>query len=236
MHIPFFSDLLNFFIPKRCSLCHSYLVEGEELLCLVCQSKLPRVHAAKPDNEPEHRLFGRIEYEHGSSFCYYNKGGDFAWLVQSAKYREKPWYNFYLAKLFAVELGIDSREADGVGWPYDIDVIVPVPIHWMRRLKRSYNQSEWVAKGLAEVWHLPIENHCLYKKKYTKSQVGQSREERLDAEISSFGIKHPERLRNKHVLLVDDIMTTGGTLEACAATLKTIPGLKLSFLTLGLTS
>jgi len=236
MHIPILSDLVGFFFPKRCALCQQYLVEGEETLCLVCQSKLPRVHAAKPDNEPEHRLFGRLDYEHGSSFCFYNKEGDFASLLQAAKYKNKPWYNQQLAKLYAVELQQESRDHDGVGWPYDIDVIVPVPVHWRRRLRRGYNQSEMVALGLAEVWHLPVESGCLYKCRYTSSQVGLSREERLAAETQTFAVRHSERLEGKHVLLVDDVMTTGGTLEACAEALKVVRGLRLSFVTLGLTS
>lgn len=227
--------LLDFFFPKRCSLCRDYLVEGEEMLCLSCSAKLPRVRAEKPDNEVEHRLFGRVGYEHATSFCYYGKEGDFASLVRAAKYHDKPWYNLSLAKKFAVELMGETESAGRDCWPYDIDVIVPVPVHWVRRLRRGYNQSEYLARGLSEVWHLPIETGCLYKRRYTRSQVGRLREERMAAESGSFAVRHPERLAGKHALIVDDVLTSGATLEACADVLSQIPGLKLSFLTLGLT-
>lgn len=229
-------ELIGFFFPKRCPICNAYLVEGEETVCQVCQTRIPRVHASKPDNEVEHRLFGRVDYEHASSFFYYNKEGDFAALLKAAKYHDKPWYNYHLARLFAVELSSESNAGEILGWPYDIDVIVPVPIHWRRLLSRGYNQSEKIACGLRDIWHIPVETGCLYKRISTRSQVGQSRELRLAAEAGSFGVKHPERLAGRHVLLVDDVLTTGGTLEACAKVLKQIPGLRLSFLTLGLTS
>lgn len=232
----FLSSLLRFFFPKRCCLCHEYLVEGEEMMCLTCQMKLPRVHAFGSGNESEKRLWGRVDFVHGSSFIAYNKKSQFSALLRTAKYGQKPWYNFYLAKMFAVELRVMSADGENAGWPYDIDVIVPVPIHWRRRLMRGYNQSEQVARGLSEVWHLPVEFNCLYKCHYTPSQVGKSVEERLSAEVGSFDIRHPERLKGLHVLLVDDIMTSGGTIEACAKALGKVPGLRLSYLTLGLTS
>lgn len=223
----FISPLIDFFFPRRCAMCGHLLLEGEETLCLTCQTQLPRVYAAKPGNEVENRLFGRIAYQHATSFCYYNKEGDFARLMKSAKYGDKPWVNAHLARLFAAEL-------NAAGWPYDIDMIVPVPVHWLRRLKRGYNQSEPIARALGELWQLPVETGCLYKKRYTRSQVGRNREERIAAGRESFGVKHPERLRNRHVLLVDDVFTTGSTLESCAAVLEQIEGLRLSVLTLGI--
>lgn len=234
MHLPFISDLINFFIPKRCALCREYLVEGEEMLCLVCQSKLPRVHAAMPGNEVENRLLGRVPFEHCTSFCFYNKKGDFASLLQQAKYNEKPWYNQKMAELFAEELQLESKNYDPIGWPYDIDIIMPVPLHWRRFLSRGYNQAESIAQGLGKVWHLPVNTKCLYKKVYTRSQVGQGREQRLQTELYSFGVRHPEKLEGKHILLVDDVLTSGSTMEACANALKEIKGIRLSFLTLGL--
>lgn len=223
----FVSSLLDFFFPRRCAFCGKYLVQGEETLCLVCQTKLPRIYATKPGNEVENRLFGRIAFQHATSFCYYNKEGQYAKLLQDAKYHDRPWINYDLTRLFASEL-------NSAGWPYDIDLIVPVPIHWMRRIRRGYNQSEPIARALSRSWNLPVECNCFYKKHYTRSQVGKSREDRLEAEQGSFGLKHPERLVGKHVLLVDDVFTTGSTLESCAAVLEQVPDLRLSVLTLGM--
>lgn len=200
----------------------------EHSLCLVCQSKLPRVRGESSDNPAEHRVFGRVPYEHGTSFCFYRSGGDFASLIAKAKYYDKPWVNYDLAKLFATELSAH-------GWPFDIDVVMPVPIHMLRRLKRGYNQSEPIAEALGKVWHLPVEKHCLRKSKYTSSQVSHGRQQRLEAMDGTFSLKNIERIRGKHVLLVDDVLTTGATLEACAQLLSEA-GIRISFLTLGLSN
>ena len=222
----FFNNLLNLFVPDSCHFCGKMLVSGERSLCLMCQSKLPRVRGECHDNLAEHRVFGRVPYEHGASFCFYRSGGDFASLIAKAKYNDKPWINYDLAKLFAAELSVH-------GWPFDIDIIIPVPIHMLRRLKRGYNQSEPIAEALGEVWHLPVEKHCLKKAKYTSSQVSHGREQRLDAMEGTFRLENIEQLRGKHVLLVDDVLTTGATLEACAQLLTEV-GARISFLTLGL--
>lgn len=222
----FFNNLLNLFVPDSCLLCGKTLMNGEHSLCLVCQSKLPRVRGESHDNVAEHRVFGRIPYEHGASFCFYRREGDFASLIAKAKYNDKPWINYDMAKLFATELSSH-------GWPFDIDVVMPVPIHVLRRLKRGYNQSEPIAKAFGDVWHLPVEKHCLTKAEYTSSQVSHNRLQRLGSMEGTFRLKNIEQVQGKHVLLVDDVLTTGATLEACSQLLADA-GARVSFLTLGL--
>ena len=222
----FFNNLLTLFVPNNCMICNSSLKNGEKSLCLVCQSKLPRTRGETSDNEAEHRVFGKFSYEHGSSFCYYRKGGDFAKLITAAKYHDKPWINKNLASLFASELSL-------YGWPFDIDIIIPVPIHFIRKFKRGYNQSQPIAEALSEAWNLQVDSRSLKKTTYTKSQVAHSGQERLDAMQGTFSLKNPERFCGKHVLLVDDVLTTGATLDACAQ-LLTNAGARISFLTLGL--
>lgn len=224
----FVENILDLFIPNECLCCHTPLKRGEKALCLVCQSKLPRTRSDKPDNEAEHRMFGKMPFVHGTSFCYYRKDGEFANLIRKAKYHDMPWINFELTKLFAAELSMS-------GWPYDIDIIVPVPIHFVRKIIRGYNQSLPIAEALTKAWNVPVESNCLKKKTYTKSQVSRSAQERLSAVEGSFILSHPERLAGKHVLLVDDVLTTGATLDACSQLLVST-GAKVSFLTLGLSN
>lgn len=197
-------------------------------MCLVCQSKLPRVRGEKADNEAEHRMFGRVPFEHGTSFCYYRKNSNFSKLIINAKYHDRPWVNYNMASLFAAELSC-------AGWPFDIDLIMPVPIHPFRRIVRGYNQSVPIAKALSKSWGLPVEERCLKKYTYTRSQVHNNAQERLVAVEHVFQLKHPELVAGKHVLLVDDVLTTGATLDACLQLLVSA-GARVSFLTLGLSN
>lgn len=221
-----FNALLDLLLPDQCLFCHKTLKRGEKSLCLVCQSKLPRIRGEKPDNEAEHRVFGKFPFEHGTSFCYYRKESDFSKLIISAKYHEKPWVNYNLARLFAAEL-------PGSGWPFDIDCVMPVPVHVFRRIIRGYNQAAPIAKALSNVWKIRFDEQSLRKKSYTRSQVSNSANQRLSAVEGTFELKNPERFKGLHVLIVDDVLTTGATLDACAQLLVSA-GARVSFLTLGL--
>ena len=222
----FFNNLFTLFVPNECPLCHASLVQGENTLCLVCQSKLPRVGGEKTDNGATDRLFGKFPFVHGTSFCYYRSGSEFASLIVGAKYKDRPWINKNLAFLFATELASS-------GWPFDIDLIIPVPIHSFRKIIRGYNQSEPIAVALSKAWNLHTDTYSLRKITYTRSQVSHTAQERLDSMEGTFSLRHPERFFGKHVLLVDDVLTTGATLQACAQLLIEA-GARVSFLTLGL--
>lgn len=207
------------------------MLPQEQGVCLRCLALLPRVQAEGPENEVERRLFGRIPFEHATSFCYYGTESALGGIIRRAKFGDHPWLNAHLTRLFVQEL----RLAPQSGWPYDIDILVPIPLHILRLLKRGYNQIMPIAETLSEEWHLPIETGCLYKRKYTTSQVGLSAEERRRHEAGTFAVRHPERLARKHVLLIDDVLTTGATLVAAAdALLAVVPGIRISILTLSL--
>ena len=201
-------------------------------MCLHCLARLPRVHGEVKGNEAENRMFGRIPYEHGTSFCYYSSNGMMSKIIRKAKFYGQPWLNSQVTHHFVHELQAASSQ-----WPFDIDCIVPIPVHWVKRLTRGYNQSVAIAEALADEWKLPVVYDCLFKKRFTTSQVGLRREERLQHEEGSFSVRHPELLAHRHILLVDDVLTTGATLVAAYDALQaSVPEIRISFLTLSLTA
>jgi len=173
--------------------------------------------------------------EHATSFCYYGQKEPFGGIIRQAKFADRPWVNTQVTRIFVQELQLAADEKGVAGWPYDIDVIVPIPLHFFRLLHRGYNQSVAIAETLTAAWGIPIETKCLYKRRFTTSQVGLSGEERLRHVDKSFGVRHPERLASKHVLIVDDVLTTGATVVAAAdALLESVQDVRISVLTLAL--
>ncbi len=221
------TDLMDFFLPRKCQVCGRTLLREEKSLCVGCIPQLPRLPYWGTENPADERLFGRFRFEHGAAFCFYRHGNMAARLLLAAKYNGCPWVNRDVGRLAAHELKAS-------GWPYDIDLIVPVPIHWRRLLTRGYNQVHPFGEALSEVWNLPMDTRLLKKSKYTGSQVRLTFEERLRHVDNTFAVSRPEELKGRHVLLIDDVLTSGATLSACARILNTIPGLRLSFLTLAM--
>lgn len=220
--------LVRFFFPPTCYVCHRELVEGERGLCLHCHERLAEEVILGAMTSLEKRLFGRASFEHAVCYYEYDKMAESSNMLAKSKYRNKPFINYHLALILATELKHS-------GWPLDIDVIVPIPLHWRRLLSRGYNQVDPIVEALVEVWHLPVEYNGLVKTRHTPSQVGRSYKERLRLVKGVFRVPHPERLRGRHVLLVDDVVTTGATIMSGVETLLSIGGdIRVSILTLGL--
>ncbi len=215
-------------IEDFCFGCNRLLADGERLVCSHCLDRFPLVFSDREQNPLWLKFCGKVEFEHATTLGYYQTDDVFARLIVAAKYGGRPFVNKMLTQLLLKRLA-------GSDWPYDIDVIVPVPVHWLRLLKRGYNQVSPVVHTLSKAWGIPVEKRCLVKGRYTGSQVGRNAQQRGENENGSFSLRHPERLEGKHVLLVDDVCTTGSTLIACADTLRQVKGVRVSFLTLGLT-
>lgn len=215
-------NFLALFFPNYCMGCGEPLTRGEELLCTFCLFHLPRTFFHQDPGNPVARVFwGRVRLERVSSFVFFHKGGNVQELMHQLKYQGKKEIGHYLGNLYGYELG-DFQ-------PFkDVDVIVPVPLHPRKLRKRGYNQSQMFAEGLSKALCIPVESKCLYRKVHTATQTRRSRYERWENVEDIFGIKNPERLTGKNILLVDDVITTGATIEACSTVLLGLDGTRVS--------
>jgi ComF family protein len=206
----YFHGLLDIFYPRTCAACGTVLFNNEEVLCLKCFADLPRTgfhHIA--DNEVARIFWGRIPVAHATSFIYFTRDSRFRQILHELKYNGQKRVGIEMGRLFGLELR-DTPFAN-------TDIIHPVPLHPGKLRKRGYNQSELIAKGISLATQIPVENDLIRRISATPTQTKKSRYERWENVRDSFMIAHAEKLRNKHILLVDDVITTGATIEACAS-------------------
>ena len=212
--ITVFRDFLQLFFPRYCLACQQQvLTPSEVLLCTSCAYTLPQanVHNAQ-DRDIMHKLYSQLPISHACAMYRLRKGGGVQRLVYALKYGNKPQVGLFLGKKYGTVLR-------SVPWHQDWDLIVPVPLHSARLRQRGYNQSSLFAQGLSTVLEVPWSDDCLRRTRNTKTQTKKSRLERLCNVEGAFCVTNPERVAGQHVLLVDDVVTTGATLSACAATL-----------------
>lgn len=224
-------DLLNLLYPKVCLSCKEMLLQNEKLLCLHCLDKLPFTKQCyQKDNEAYQKFYGRVAIEHASCLLYFKRGTNTQNLFHNLKYRNHPEISYFLGKIFAEEL-------KNTNLLESITSIVPVPIHRVKKKKRGYNQVDGFADALSETFNLRIEKELLLKITKTRSKASQSLFERLKKQKEDIVLNHkiiPEKLN--HFLLIDDILTTGSTLEKCARELLKIPNTKITILCLAMTT
>ena len=172
------------------------------------------------DNELMLKLLGRVEVEHAAALHYFIKKGKVQKLIHAFKYKNKPQVATLMGKTFAIKY-LESPHFDTA------DVIIPIPSHFARLQQRGYNQSYLIAKGVNDVSSIPIGQKVLIKNKRIVSQTSKKRDERFINVLNSFKIKNPEKLEDKLVLIVDDVFTTGATIEAAITKLQTIKGIRI---------
>ncbi|MDE5552586.1 MAG: ComF family protein [Muribaculaceae bacterium] len=223
-------SLLDIIIPPVCHGCGTYLVTGENRLCMNCISRLPRTfyHLRGEDSPMVERFAGIFPFERAASWLIYSHGDITARLVHDFKYHKFPRLARRLALLMAEEL-------DMTGFFNGIDAIIPIPQHWSRRLQRGYNQTEYLARGIAEHTGLPVTDNLIAIRRH-RSQTAMTLQQRRDNINGTFAVRHFERLNGLHLLIVDDVCTTGATIiEAATTLLNANPTLKISILTLAST-
>lgn len=222
-------DILSIIFPQTCIHCGEPLVGEEKDLCTHCLCQLEWFYCSSTkNNEVERRLMGRIPIEAATTLLLFRKGNVTQNIIHQIKYHG----NIHLAKEFGMMLG---NELTRCGRFNDIDIIVPVPLHWWRKHKRGYNQSELICHSLSQKLDCPVVTNNLYRKHYTKSQTRKDRQQRRTNMNNAFSVRHPERFESKHILLIDDVITTGSTMEACYHAIETIPNIRVSIASLALT-
>jgi len=217
-----FNDFEGLFYPRLCVSCEENLYRHEELICTKCLYNIPYTNYHLIDDNPVSRLFwGRVEVLKATSFFHFDKGGKVQNLIHKFKYKGQKEIGLVLGQHFGEYL------KDALGYS-TVDLIVPVPLHADKVKIRGYNQSEWIAKGLSLSMEIPFNSTNLIRVKATETQTKKTRWERWENVRSVFKIVNPKLFANKHILLVDDVVTTGSTLEACANMILEIENTKIS--------
>lgn len=222
--------ILDFISPRLCVVCGHRLAPTERSLCSVCLFHLPRTdfHQKPLDNPMAQLFWGLAPIEKAAALFYYHPHSETAQLVYRLKYNNRPDIGEDMGRVMACEF-------QATDFFSDIDVLLPVPLASKRLRQRGYNQSEQLAIGISDITHLPIVSKALRRKHFQQSQTTLNRWQRQENVTDTFQLKEEHLLQGKHVLLIDDICTTGATLIACANVLKTIEGIRISVLTLGFT-
>ncbi|MFT6165387.1 MAG: ComF family protein [Vicingaceae bacterium] len=221
--------LFNLIYPKICYACGEAISGTINNVCISCRGDLAFLRIQDFQNNPIQQLFwGRVTFEKATAFAKFEKNGKIQKLLHALKYKGIKEVGITLGELAALEIG-------GSGFFNDIDMLVPVPIHAKKQKKRGYNQSHYIAEGIGNITELPIDLSSIKKELHTASQTRKRRFERFENVSNTFTLVNFEQLKGKHILLVDDVVTTGSTLEACANVLQKIEGVKLSLLTISAT-
>ena len=211
MKLTFLNSILELFYPSVCAACGHSLFHWEQLVCTRCRSFLPKTGYALVEENPLARMFyGRVRLKAVTACFFFSKEGKVQHLIHELKYKGNSDVGVFLGQ----ELGKAIQEAPLF---QGIDYLIPVPLHPKREKERGYNQSMMIAQGVSEVTGIPIGDMFLKRSVNTATQTHKSKEERWKNVKDIFVLDHAEKLEGKSVLLIDDVLTTGATLEACAA-------------------
>jgi len=217
-----FNYIIDLFFPKVCAGCHTILITNETVFCTVCRHELPLTqYHLDSKNEAVKKFYGKIAIEHASALLYFNKKGIVQELIHNLKYKGHEEIGTVLGNWYVEDLKELALET-----PFD--VVIPVPLHPKKFRERGYNQVTTFGKALAKGLKIDYNDAVLYRKKYSKTQSKKNLVGRSDNIENIFDVIFTEENKNKHFLIVDDVLTTGATLEACSKALLKIPGAKIS--------
>jgi ComF family protein len=221
----YFNDFTHLFFPHVCEGCGTDVLSSESLLCPECFVNLPETNFIKESNNPVEKIFyGRLKVETAGSAFYFTKHSLLQHLIFQLKYRNNKEAGFYLGRLLAYQLMHTTRFDDA-------DVIVPMPLNPRKERRRGYNQAAMIAEGLASVWKRPVVKDAVQRLVFTETQTHKDRISRWQTMEGVFAASNREAIKDKHILLIDDIVTTGATLEACGEKILQVPNTKLSIIT-----
>ena len=224
------NHLINLFYPRVCPACGSLLMKDEDTVCLSCRYLLPKTHYENnPENPLAQTFWGQVDFHAVTAEYFFSKTGKVQHLLHQLKYQGNKDAGYFLGQ----QLGESIKNAELF---QGIDYLVPIPLHPKKEHLRGYNQSHIIAQGIEEKMKIPIVKDCLFRKVFTSTQTKKSREERWENVKDIFDVKDKRRLENKHILLIDDVLTTGATLMAAGKTLSQIKNIKMSVATAACTA
>ena len=223
-------SLVNLLFPRVCAACGNILLEGEDSVCTTCRFLLPKTgYENNPDNPLAQMFYGQMPFNAVMAEFFFSKTGKVQHLIHGLKYHHCRENGIFLGQ----EIGKSLLKAPDY---QGIDFIIPIPLHPKKEKLRGYNQSLVIAEGIHEIMNVPIAEKSLVRSVFTNTQTKKSREERYQNVKDIFELKKPEQLQGKHVLLVDDVLTTGATLMSAGKALLHAEGIKISVATVACAS
>lgn len=215
-------DFISILFPRICPGCGSHLLRNENIICSECYILIPRTnYHLKPDNPVARLFWGRCMIENAAAFSFYARDSRIRKMIHQLKYNGLTEIGTELGRIYGLTLK-NTEFLDG------IDLIIPVPLHKVKKRKRGFNQSEIICYGISEVTGIKTETTLLLRKSMTGTQTKRSRYDRWANVEGIFMVTDPEKLTNRHILVVDDVITTGSTLEACIGEITKVENVKIS--------
>lgn len=215
-------DFISLLFPRLCYACGNHLARNENLICTECYILIPRTgYHLQPDNPVEKLFWGRCRIARAAAFSFYNRGSRIRNLIHNLKYKGIGDVGYELGRIYGQSLS-------GSDFLNDVDAIIPVPLHPSKQRIRGFNQSELICRGLSEATGIPVDMDILARVSASATQTKRSRYDRWTNVEGIFSVTDAARLRGMHILLVDDVITTGSTIESCVAELLREEGVKVS--------
>ncbi len=223
------NDFVHLIFPHICTGCGSDILDNHHQLCLRCLSELPVTNFfAQPGNPVERKFYGRLPIRNAGAGYFFTKNSLIETLIYELKYKGNRDIGFYLGQLLAKFLSDNNRFSEA-------DALVPLPLNARREKKRGYNQATALCNGIASVWKKPVLDKAVVRKVNTETQTHRGRITRWENMEGVFAVADVSAIENKLILLVDDVITTGASLEACGSEILKVTGTALSIATLAYT-
>ncbi len=220
-------DFISLLFPRLCYGCGNHLMRNESLICTECYVSIPRTNFHLQRENPVEQLFwGRCPVEKAAAFSFYGRGSRIRNLIHKLKYTGVREIGYELGRIYALSL-------TSSGFTRDIDLIIPVPLHPSKKRMRGFNQSECISEGIADIAGLPVSTGVLVRTVMSATQTKRSRYDRWTNVEGIFMVADAEAIKGKHILLVDDVITTGSTIESCINEFLKVEDVKVSVIAIG---